>query len=236
MLLLAKEKPSRRHLAQPAISRIDETNQAVFGPFRQLEARFAESRSIFTTYSAELANAQSRAISFLKLEAAVRLTNAREESKLKEIESWATEVVKRIEESMEETIRLISTDTFHLPCRPVHVDLLLLSKGARFNWIMKATNGLSVCRVFGQLDSEFIEAYSLLIRAFDKIEHPNKIAEEVSSGQISLFVVKNEAGWVIATALKRGEELQIKVREEYKEPHVTAFLKAAIETDLRASS
>lgn len=233
-----KVQPAQRHMPEPLTSMVKEISHSAIKLFRDAEARAAERKSIFISYSIQLAQVQGRALSYLKLEAAERLTaankldNKLKGARLREIEAWATEVVKRFEESQIELIRLIKEDVFHLPSMQVAVDLILLPKGTRMNWIMKATRNLAVFRVFGSLDPEFVDAYALLVNRFDNIDYPNKLAESIANKRAMLFVVKNEAGWVIAAALKQSENLSIVVRKEYNERHLSAFIQAAIATEL----
>ena len=239
----ARRKVLSSPLAEPVrCSIFEETSKKVFAALRKLETWTGELKPQLRLLSVELAYSHTREILDLKIEVAVRLTEAAkiqdlksQEDRVKEIEAWTNMAIAMAKDSQEARIALLRLGKTHLPSMPLPVDLVELPKGVRMSSVLKTTANMTVLRVFGPLCSEFVDGISLLNRSSQHLEHPNKIMEDLKARRCSLFVVKNEMGWVVAAALKQGENVQTVVRSEYKEAHVSAFLRAAIETELRSN-
>ncbi len=229
----------RKIIPQPLLSELPfhESTTRMFSSIRFLDGRLSDKNKPLTACFPRLGRAHAREISSFRIATAVKLTEAgkitdiaAKRKAFEEIEAWVNENLKRIEEGQEHRTRRALSEQFHSSSRPISVDLTLLPKGTRLDWVMKATRNLAVLRIFGPLDSEFVDGYSLLANKL-VIDHPNKVTENIANKQATLFVVINEAGWVIAAALKNGERVDIAVNENYKESHISAFLKAAIKTE-----
>ncbi len=227
-------------LAEPIrCSIFEETQKRIFEALRKLETWVGKLKPQLRTLSVELAYAHVREVLDFKIEVATRLAGASkiqdlksQEDKVRAIEEWTNMNIAMIKDSQEVRIAMLKLGETHLPSMPLPVDLIKLPKGVRISSVLKTTRDMSVLQVFGPLCSEFVDAISLFTRASLDLVHPNKTLEDLKAKRCSIFVVKNEANWVIAAALKYGDDIKIVVRSEYKEQHVSAFLRAAMETRL----